>query len=151
MASRKTLDNKIEIYTDGSCDPNPGPGGWAAIILDGTEKIVLSGYSASSTNNRMELMAALEALKVLDGSKPVKIYTDSQYLQKGVEEWLSNWEARSWKRKGGVLANADLWKAISQEISQHKITWRWIRGHAGNPFNEQADRIAQQARIKKGK
>ncbi len=144
MAASKLSVERIEIYTDGSCDPNPGPGGWAAIILDGKDKRILKGYSSESTNNRMELTAALEALRQVDSSKPVKIYTDSQYLQKGVQEWLPNWKARNWKRKGGVLANVDLWKEISEEISRHKITWRWIKGHAGNPYNEQADRIALQ-------
>ena len=144
MAASKSSENKVEIYTDGSCDPNPGPGGWAAIILDGEEKKILKGYSEDSTNNRMELTAALEALGSIDPSIPVKIYTDSQYLQKGVEEWLANWKAHNWKRKGGVLANIDLWKKISVEIMRHKIIWRWIKGHAGNPYNEQADRIAKQ-------
>lgn len=144
MAASKLSSERIEIYTDGSCDPNPGPGGWAAIILEGKDKRILKGYSPESTNNRMELTAALEALRQVDPSKPVKIFTDSQYLQKGVQEWLPNWKARNWKRKGGVLANVDLWKEISEEISRHKITWRWIKGHAGNPYNEQADRIAQQ-------
>jgi len=151
MAVSKSSEQKIEIYTDGSCDPNPGPGGWAAIIMDGKVKKILKGYSAESTNNRMELTAALEALKQVDVSKPVRIYTDSQYLQKGVEEWLSNWKARNWKRKGGALANIDLWKEISEEIAHRKIIWRWIKGHAGNPYNEQADRIAKQIIVSKRK
>jgi ribonuclease HI len=151
MKDLKPLFQKIEIYTDGSCDPNPGPGGWAAIILDGHKKTVLKGYCAQSTNNRMELTAALEALKLLDPSKPVKFNTDSQYLKRGVEEWMPNWKARNWKRKGGVLANIDLWKEISDQISNRKITWRWIKGHAGNPYNEQVDQIAQQVRTAKGK
>lgn len=144
MAHLKSPESKVDIYTDGSCDPNPGPGGWAAVILHGEEKKILKGYSEASTNNRMELTAALEALKSVDPSLHVKIYTDSQYLQKGVEEWMANWKAHNWKRKGGVLANIDLWKKISVEITKHKITWRWIKGHAGNPYNEQADRIAKQ-------
>lgn len=148
---RALIKQYIDIYTDGSCDPNPGPGGWAAIIFKGTEKVILKGYSESSTNNRMELTAALEALKYVDQASPVKIFTDSQYLKKGVEEWLAIWKANNWKRKGGVLANIDLWKDISREIADRKIAWRWIRGHAGNPFNELADKIAQQARMTKGK
>jgi len=134
----------IEIYTDGSCDPNPGPGGWAAIIFDGEEKTELKGYEPESTNNRMELTAAIKALKSVDKTKVVKIYTDSQYLQKGVTEWLENWKSRNWKRKGGKLANIDLWKTLSDEIDQRKITWRWIRGHSGHPFNERVNRLAQQ-------
>ena len=151
MSATKSSNHKVEIYTDGSCDPNPGPGGWAAIILDGKDKKIIKGYAAESTNNRMELTAALEALKQVDASKSIKIYTDSQYLQKGVEEWLANWRARNWKRKSGVLANVDLWKEISEEITYRKITWGWIKGHAGNPYNEQVDRIAQQVRTAKGK
>jgi ribonuclease HI len=151
MGISKKSDHKIEIYTDGSCDPNPGPGGWAAIILDGKDKKILKGFEDESTNNRMELTAALTALKNVDSSKPIKIFTDSQYLQKGVEEWLANWKARNWKRKGGVLANIDLWKEISEEIARHKIAWRWIKGHAGNPYNEQADRIAKQEIINRKK
>jgi ribonuclease HI len=151
MSIIKQSEHEIEIYTDGSCDPNPGPGGWAAIILNGNDKKIIKGYSAESTNNRMELTAALEALKHVDNSKPVKLFTDSQYLQRGVEEWLANWKAHNWKRKSGVLANIDLWKEISEEISHRKIKWRWIKGHAGNTFNEQADRIAQQAITTKGK
>jgi ribonuclease HI len=151
MADSRSPENRIEIYTDGSCDPNPGPGGWAAIILEGEKKKILKGFSETSTNNRMELTAALEALKAVDPSKPVKIYTDSQYLQKGVEEWLSNWKAHNWKRKGGVLANIDLWKKIAVEITRHKIVWRWIKGHAGNPYNEQADKIAKKEILKRKK
>jgi ribonuclease HI len=151
MGITKSSIPKVEIYTDGSCEPNPGPGGWAAIIMNGKDKKIIKGFAAESTNNRMELTAALEALRQVDLSLPVKIYTDSQYLKKGVEEWLANWKARNWKRKSGVLANIDLWREISDEISQRKITWRWIRGHAGNPFNEQADRLAEQARLTQGK
>ncbi len=143
MIFKKSLKHVLEIYTDGSCDPNPGPGGWAAIILDGQEKKVLKGYAETSTNNRMELTAALEALKYVDPAKPVCIFTDSQYLQKGVEEWLPSWKVNNWKRKGGALANVDLWKEISVEIARHKIKWRWIKGHAGNPYNVQADQIAR--------
>ena len=144
MAHLKIPEKRVEIYTDGSCDPNPGPGGWAALILDGQEKKVLKGYSEKSTNNRMELTAALEALKSVDPFKPIKIFTDSQYLQKGVEEWLANWKAHDWKRKSGALANVDLWKEILEEITRHKIIWRWIKGHAGNPYNECVDRIAKE-------
>lgn len=148
---RGLIKRHIEIYTDGSCDPNPGPGGWAAVILEGGQKKILKGYSEFSTNNRMELTAALNALKNVDSGEPLKIYTDSQYLKKGVEEWLEHWKANNWKRKGGVLANIDLWKDISLEIAGRKITWCWVRGHAGNPYNELVDKLAQQARTSKGK
>lgn len=136
--------SQVDIYTDGSCDPNPGPGGWAAIIIDGGIMTEIKGSDSESTNNRMELTAAIEALKTLEKSRPVKLFTDSQYLQKGVTDWLENWKSRNWKRKGGKLANIDLWKALSREIEQRKITWRWIRGHVGHPYNERADRLAQE-------
>jgi ribonuclease HI len=141
--SNATIE-KINVYTDGSCEPNPGPGGWAAIILDGKEQTILKGYEKQSTNNRMELTAALEALRHIDRSKPVILYTDSQYLKNGVEKWLKDWKARNWKRKGGVLLNVDLWKQIAEVIDQRKITWRWVKGHNGNPFNERVDRLAHQ-------
>jgi len=133
----------VEIFTDGSCEPNPGPGGWAAIIIDGDSKQELKGFEEYSTNNRMELTAALEALRKVDPKKTIRIYTDSQYLQKGVTEWMKNWRERNWKRKGGVLANLDLWKALSIETEKRKISWKWIRGHSGHPMNEKVDRLAR--------
>ena len=138
------VTNPIIIYTDGSCDPNPGPGGWAAlIIMDGEEKM-LYGFAAASTNNRMELTAALEALKSIEINKPIIIYTDSQYLKKGVMEWMENWKSRNWKRKGGKLANVDLWQELSKETEKHRITWRWVKAHTGDKFNEQVDHMAKQ-------
>jgi len=134
----------IIIYTDGSCDPNPGPGGWAAlIIMDGEEKM-LNGSAVASTNNRMELKASIKALKSIKNKKPIILYTDSQYLKKGVTEWMENWKSRNWKRKGGKLANVDLWKELSKETEKHNITWRWVKAHAGNKYNEQVDRRAKQ-------
>jgi ribonuclease HI len=134
----------IIIYTDGSCDPNPGPGGWAAlIIMDGEEK-KLYGSTAVSTNNRMELIAAIKALKSIEIKRPIILYTDSQYLRKGVMEWMENWKSRNWKRKGGKLANVDLWKELSKENEKHCIKWRWVKAHAGNKYNEQVDRKAKQ-------
>ncbi len=137
-------NEKVIVYTDGSCEPNPGPGGWAAIILDDGRETILQGSAGDSTNNRMEMTAALEALRKIDPHKAVVIYTDSQYLKNGVESWLDEWKARNWKRKGGPLLNVDLWKDISVEIDRRKITWKWVRGHVGNPYNERADRLARQ-------
>jgi len=134
----------IDIYTDGSCEPNPGPGGWAAIILDGKKETILKGFEPDSTNNRMELTAALQALKNVDAQRRVRIFTDSQYLKNGVESWMKDWKARNWKRKGGPLVNVDLWKQISDEIEHRKIKWHWVKGHNGNPYNERVDRIAHQ-------
>ena len=134
--------NKVIVYTDGSCEPNPGPGGWAAIILEDGKETILKGSSDDSTNNRMELIAALEALKYIPSEKDVLLYTDSQYLKNGVESWMKDWKARNWKRKGGKLMNVDLWKQISDEIDKRRITWRWVKGHNNNPYNERADRLA---------
>ena len=142
-------ENRVIVYTDGSCEPNPGPGGWAAIILDGEVETILKGFDRDSTNNRMELTAALEALKAIDPEKRIRLFTDSQYLKNGVESWMKNWKAKNWRRKGGKLANVDLWKQISDEIDRHKVDWRWVKGHNGNPYNERADRIAHQT-MKKG-
>ena len=146
----KTVIEKITVYTDGSCEPNPGPGGWAAIILDGKEQTVLKGFEKQSTNNRMELTAALEALRQIDPARAVILYTDSQYLKNGVEKWLKDWKARNWKRRGGPLLNVDLWKQISEVIEQRKITWRWVKGHNGNPYNERVDRLAHQMMKSRG-
>jgi ribonuclease HI len=137
-------ENMIDIYTDGSCEPNPGPGGWAAIILDGKQETILKGFEPDSTNNRMELTAALQALRKVDPQRRLRIFTDSQYLKNGVESWMKDWKARNWKRKGGPLVNVDLWKQISDEIEQRKIKWHWVKGHNGNPYNERVDRIAHQ-------
>ena len=138
------FSNPIIIYTDGSCDPNPGPGGWAALIInDGAERMV-SGSAAKSTNNRMELQAAIEGLQSIENKRPIILYTDSQYLKKGVMEWMENWKSRNWKRKGGKLANVDLWKKLSREIETHCIKWRWVRAHSGDKNNERVDRKAKQ-------
>ena len=146
----KAAIEKITIYTDGSCEPNPGPGGWAAIILDSKEQTILQGHEKMSTNNRMELTAAMEALRAIDPSRAVILYTDSQYLKNGVEKWLKDWKARNWKRKGGPLLNVDLWKRIAEVIDRRKITWRWVKGHNGNPYNERVDRLARQMMKSRG-
>ena len=135
----------VIIFTDGSCDVNPGPGGWAALLrYKGREK-VLSGGEAESTNNRMELTAAVNALNALNQTSQVDLYTDSEYLRRGITEWLDNWKARRWKRKGGKLANADLWQALDKAIQPHEIDWHWVKGHAGNRDNARVDRLARRA------
>ena len=148
---KKLTTEEVVIYTDGSCDPNPGPGGWAALIIDLDENRILKGSEAHSTNNRMELTAALEAIGSVKKNRPIILYTDSQYLKNGVKEWMPNWKARSWKRKGGKLANVDLWKKISDELESRHITWHWVRGHTGDPFNERVNRIAQEMADREGK
>ncbi len=145
---REKADSSLQhviIYTDGACSPNPGPGGWAAIIDFGEEKKILTGSENWSTNNRMELTAAIRAFQALDRPSRVDIYTDSEYLRRGITEWLPRWQARNWKRKGGSLANLDLWQSLDSLIKQHKVNWHWIRGHSGNPHNQFADHLARKA------
>ena len=138
----------VEIYTDGGCDPNPGPGGWAVLLRYGKQEIELSGAEADTTNNRMELTAALQALLALTVPSQVELFTDSEYLKRGVTEWLPDWRRRNWRRKGGSLANVDLWQALDQAMQPHQIEWRWVRGHAGNRQNQRVDRLVQRARSK---
>lgn len=135
----------VIIYTDGACDPNPGPGGWAALLRSGENEKVLSGAEPETTNNRMELTAATRALQALKRPCQVELYTDSEYLRRGITEWLPGWRRRNWKRKGGALANVDLWQALDQSIQQHRVTWNWVPGHAGNRDNERVDRLAREA------
>jgi ribonuclease HI len=136
---------KVIIYTDGACVPNPGPGGWGALVRFGVHEKTLSGGAPATTNNRMELTAAIEALKSLNRACQVELYTDSEYLKRGVTEWLPNWRWRGWKRKGGALANIDLWQALDAALTLHRVTWHWVRGHAGEKDNERVDRLANAA------
>lgn len=136
----------VTIYTDGACDPNPGPGGWAAVLLyRGAEK-VLTGSERHTTNNRMELQAAISALEALGGSTRVQLHTDSEYLKRGVTEWLSRWIARGWlKSDKRPVLNVDLWQRLHALTLRHDIEWHWVRGHSGDPQNERVDRLAHQA------
>jgi ribonuclease HI len=136
---------RVTIYSDGACQPNPGPGGWAVLLRYGQHEKVLTGGELQTTNNRMELTAALQGLQALKEPCRVDFYTDSQYLRRGIEEWLPRWRARNWKRKDGSLANADLWQALEAALQSHRIQWHWVRGHAGHPDNERIDRLARQA------
>lgn len=136
---------QVIIYTDGACQGNPGPGGWGAILQSGKHERNVSGGEEQTTNNRMELRAALEALRALTQPCRVTLYTDSEYLKKGITEWMPSWKRRNWRRKGGQLANVDLWMKLDEEISRHEINWRWVKGHAGHPLNERVDRLAKQA------
>ena len=136
---------QVTIYTDGACQGNPGPGGWAALMRFGKHEKTLSGSDQDTTNNRMELQAALEALRTLKEPCLVTLFTDSEYLKRGITEWMPNWKRRNWQRKGGKLANVDLWIKLDEEISRLEIHWRWVRGHAGNIYNERVDRLAKQA------
>ncbi len=139
----------VTIYTDGACQPNPGPGGWAALLLFQGRKKEISGSDPESTNNRMELTAAIRALQALNRPCQAVIYTDSEYLKRGITEWLPGWQARNWRREGGKLANAELWQELLQAMKPHQVEWKWVRGHAGHPENERVDLLARQA-IAKG-
>ncbi len=136
---------QVMIYTDGACTGNPGPGGWGAILSAKGREKELSGGEADTTNNRMELRAALEALRALTEPCQVTLYTDSEYLKKGITEWMPGWKRRNWRRKDGQLANVDLWKKLDEEISRHEVDWHWVRGHAGHVMNERVDKLARKA------
>jgi ribonuclease HI len=136
---------RVKIYTDGACEPNPGPGGWAALLLFGKQEKALSGAEPYTTNNRMELTAAVRALNALVEPCHVDFFTDSEYLRRGITEWLPEWQRRGWKRKSGALANIDLWQALLSSLGEHDISWHWVRGHAGNLLNQRVDSLARKA------
>lgn len=142
------MSDHVTIYTDGGADPNPGIGGWAAILRSGHNERVLTGSEPRSTNNRMELTAAIKALETLKRPCPVTLFTDSQYVRQGITEWIGAWQQRGWVHKNGrPVANADLWKRLSLQSSRHEIDWQWVKGHAGNQLNERVDALARQARL----
>ena len=141
---------KVTIYTDGSCEPNPGAGGWAALLLFPDSQIPLSGAHPATTNNRMELTAAVKALNAMPERSQVQFYTDSEYLRRGITEWMPGWRARNWKRKSGVLKNVDLWKALDASLRRHQVTWHWVKGHANSKYNNQVDLLAREA-MKRGR
>jgi ribonuclease HI len=143
--SQMTSLSHVMIYTDGACAPNPGPGGWAALLKFAEQEKELVGSDLQTTNNRMELTAAIQALNALKKRCSVDLYTDSEYLKRGITEWLPGWRRRGWARKDGVLKNADLWQELDACISRHQVTWHWVRGHIGNNYNERVDRLARQA------
>jgi ribonuclease HI len=136
----------VDIFTDGACSGNPGPGGWGALLrIDGKEK-ELSGYVAQTTNNRMEMMAVIEALRVLKRPVSVRVHTDSQYVQKGISEWIHGWKKRGWQTADRKpVKNVDLWQALDAATVGHKIEWLWVRGHAGHVENERVDELARRA------
>ena len=135
---------EVVIYTDGACSGNPGPGGWGAVLMfRGREKEICGGEPAT-TNNRMELMAAIEALTALTRPCKVELHTDSQYVRTGITEWLPGWKARGWRTASKApVKNDDLWKRLDVARQRHEVDWRWVKGHAGNELNERADALAQ--------
>ena len=134
------------IYTDGACDPNPGTGGWAAVLQYKGNRKEISGAELDTTNNRMELTAAIRALEALKRPCTVMVHTDSEYLKNGITVWIPAWKRRNWSRKGGELKNVDLWQRLDALVQTHKVAWRWVRGHAGNALNERCDALACAAR-----
>lgn len=142
-APREAAAIAVEIYTDGACKGNPGPGGWGALLtFDGQEK-ELCGGEFSTTNNRMELTAVIEALAALKRPSRVILHTDSQYVQKGITEWIRGWKAKGWKTAAKApVKNVDLWKRLDELAARHHVDWRWVKGHAGHDGNERADALA---------
>jgi len=137
---------RVTIYTDGACKPNPGPGGWAAILLYNRQEQVLTGGEPDTTNSRMELQAAVSGLEALRTRSRVELYTDSRYLQRGITEWLTSWVARGWRKSDGKpVMNLDLWQRLYELIQQHGVDWCWVPGHSGDPNNERANRLAYEA------
>jgi ribonuclease HI len=138
--------SSVTIYTDGACRGNPGPGGWGALLLSGEHRRELKGAEAHTTNNRMELTAAIEALTALKHRCEIKLYTDSQYVRQGITEWIHQWKKREWRTADRKpVKNVDLWQALDAQIVRHDIEWHWVKGHAGVPGNERADELANAA------
>ena len=135
-------------YTDGACSGNPGPGGWGAVLIarDGDAVVKerdLKGGEAHTTNNRMELLAAINALEALVGPSTLTVVTDSSYVKDGITKWIYGWKAKGWKKKGGEIKNIDLWQRLDAARDRHDVTWKWVKGHAGHPENERADELAR--------
>ncbi len=139
---------KIELHTDGACLGNPGPGGWAALLRYNAHERELTGAEAHTTNNRMELMAAIGGLEALSEPCTITLFTDSQYVRQGITEWMPNWVRRNWKTAGGgAVKNRDLWERLHAATLRHSIDWRWVKGHSGDPDNERVDTLARDAAI----
>ncbi|GKS60413.1 ribonuclease H [Nitrospira sp.] len=135
----------IEIFTDGACSGNPGPGGWGVLMRISQAETELCGGEPETTNNRMELLAVIEALQSLKEPMTALVYTDSQYVQKGISEWIHSWKRRGWRTAGNQpVKNEDLWRRLDALAASHTIEWRWVRGHAGHPENERADALARE-------
>ncbi len=140
------MTRKLTVYSDGSCLGNPGPGGWGAVIKDADEVREISGGEPSTTNNRMELMAAIQALEEIAPGAEVELVTDSRYVMDGITSWLPGWRRRDWRTASGKpVKNQDLWRRLEQAAARHKVAWRWVRGHTSDPGNERADALARAA------
>ncbi len=142
----------VTIYTDGGSKPNPGPGGWAALLIFGDTQKELSGGEKRTTNNQMELTAAIEALTSLDEPHEVILYTDSEYLQKGITQWMKNWKKNGWMTASRKpVKNQELWQRLDAALQRHSVKWKWVKGHAGHEYNERVDKMATLARKRYGK
>ena len=136
----------VTIYTDGGCRGNPGPGGWGAVLLWGAHRKELNGSEALTTNNRMELLAAIKGLKFLNRDVAVRLYTDSQYVKQGITQWIRGWKKNGWQTASKQpVKNKDLWQELDQLMSRYRVSWHWVKGHSGDPMNELADRLANRA------
>ncbi len=151
MGSREaamTKANTVDIYTDGACSGNPGPGGWGAILRYGDTERELSGGAADTTNNRMELMAAIQALETLTRPVTARVHTDSTYVKDGITRWIDGWKARGWRTAAKKpVKNVDLWQRLDEAAARHDVSWHWVRGHSGHPENERADELARRGLI----
>lgn len=136
--------SRVQLYTDGACSGNPGPGGWGALLLYGDHRRELSGGDPATTNNRMELQAVIEGVRALNRAVPLTIYTDSTYVMKGITEWIAGWKRNGWKTAAKKpVKNEDLWRELEQVLEGHDVRWQWVKGHDGNPGNERADELAR--------
>lgn len=137
---------KVVIYTDGACSGNPGPGGFGAILQYGDTEKEINGFEAETTNNRMELLAAIEALKSLKQACIVDLYSDSTYVRQGITEWIHGWKKNGWRNAAKKpVKNVDLWQALELEAARHQVSWHWVKGHSGHPMNDRADELARNA------
>jgi ribonuclease HI len=138
--------SSVTLYTDGGCRGNPGLGGWGAVLLYGEHRKELKGSQPDTTNNRMELLAAIEGLKALNRDVSVNLYTDSKYVKQGITQWIINWKKNGWKTAAKKpVKNQDLWQALDDQMQKHDVRWHWVKGHAGDKYNELADHLANQA------
>jgi ribonuclease HI len=143
MSKSASSAELVRIYADGACKGNPGPGGWGAILRAGGNEKEMFGGEPQTTNNRMELTAVIRALEALKHPSEVEVYTDSQYVQKGISEWLHDWKRRGWRTADKKpVKNVDLWQELERAAGRHRVTWHWVKGHAGHPENERADALA---------
>ncbi len=139
---------KAVVYTDGACDPNPGRGGWAALVVSNGKEKMISGYDPISTNNRMEMTAAIRAFQSIKDTAHIDIFTDSQYLMKGITEWMPKWIQKNWRSTSGKVANRDLWEELLEALKPHHVHWHWVKGHAGDEYNQRVNWAAVRARRK---